>query len=145
MDPRCRFVPPDRERLTLSGGEWIEVKRELNAGEQRRAEARRFKEMHAGERPTVDYERLGTIRILAYVTNWSLVGFDGQLEPFDESVLNLLDMDTYREIEQAIDRHEAQVSARREARKNARDGAMISPAISPSLYAAAGVSSGFEP
>jgi hypothetical protein len=144
MDPRCRFVLPEQERLPLSGGEWIEVKRELNAGEQRHVDACRFKQTRVGELPTLDYERVGTTRILAYVTGWSMVGFDGRPEPFDESGLHQLDMDTYLEIERAIDAHEGRISARREARKNARDGAMTSPAISPSPYAAAGVLSGFE-
>jgi len=31
--PRCRVVRPGLTRLPLSGGDWVEVRRELNAGE----------------------------------------------------------------------------------------------------------------
>jgi hypothetical protein len=141
---RCRFVQPETERLTLSDGEWIEVKRELNAGEQRHAQAGYYKDIRVGERATVDFEQYGKTKILAYLVGWSFTGFDGRPEPFDESALNQLDMDTYLEIEAALDAHEARISARREARKNGQDGAKTSPAISPSPYAAAGASSGFE-
>jgi hypothetical protein len=141
---RCRFVQPETERLTLSDGEWIEVKRELNAGEQRHAQAGYYKDLRAGERALIDYEQYGKTRMVAYIMAWSFLGFDGRPEPFDESALNQLDMDTYQEIDNALDAHEGRISARREARKNARDGAMTSPAISPSPYAAAGASSGFE-
>jgi hypothetical protein len=138
----CWFVQPERERIALSGGEWLEVKRELNASEQRHAQTGYLTEVHLGERPTVNYEQYGKTKILAYITDWSLKGFDGQPEPFNESALDMLDMDHYQEIERAIDAHEARVSARREARKNGQDGATTSPAISPSPFAAAGASSG---
>jgi hypothetical protein len=140
----CWFVQPARERLTLSGGQWIEVKQELTAGEQRHAQAGYYIDLRAGERARIDYEQYGKTKIVAYVTAWSLTGFDGQPEPFNESALDMLDMDHYLEIERAIDAHEARISARREARKNGQDGAKTSPAISPSPYAAAGASSGFE-
>jgi hypothetical protein len=141
---RCRFVQPETERLSLSDGEWIEVKRELNAGEQRHVQAGYYKDVRLGERPIVDFEQYGKTRMVGYLTAWSFVGFDGQPEPIDESGLDHLDMDTWLEIDRALDAHEARISARREARKNAQDGAKTSPAISPSPYAVAGASSGFE-
>jgi hypothetical protein len=139
---RCRFVQPGIVRLPLSDGEWIDVKQELTAGEQRHADAGRYKEILSGERPTLDYERMGTTRILAYVTGWSLVGFDGTPEPFDESSLNSVDMDTFQEITAAIDAHEARISVERIARKNGQGGEKASAAILPSPSAAVGVSSG---
>jgi hypothetical protein len=53
-------------------------------------------------------------------------------------------MDTFQEIDNALDAHETRISARREARKNGPGGEKTSPAISPSPYAVAGASSGFE-
>jgi hypothetical protein len=140
---RCRFVQPGTVRLSLSDGEWIEVKRELNAGEQQHLEAGYVKDMRMGERPTLDYERVGVTRILEYVTGWSLLDFNGQPEPFEESALKMLDRDTYLEIDEAIRAHEQAISARREARKNGQGGANPSPAISPSPFGVAGASSGF--
>ena len=142
---RCRFVQPGRERLALSDGEWIEVKQELTAGEQRHAQAGYYLDLRAGERARIDYERYGKTKILAYVVAWSFKGFDGTPEPFDESALDQVDMDTYQELEAAIDAHELQISARREARKNGPDGEKTSSAISPSRFAVAGASTGSEP
>jgi|KBSMisStandDraft_5_1062788.scaffolds.fasta_scaffold00317_5 hypothetical protein len=139
---RCRFVQPGIVRLPLSEGEWIDVKQELTAGEQRHADAGRYKELLAGDRPTLDYERMGTTRILAYVIGWSLVGFEGTPEPFDESSLDNLDMDTFQEIAAAIDAHERRVSEMRVARKNGQGGEKGSAAILPSPSAAVGASSG---
>lgn len=139
---RCRFVQPGIVRLPLSDGEWIDAKQELTAGEQRHYMAGYVIEMKAGERATVDPERVGVTRILEYVVAWSLLGFDGKPEPFSESALRAVDMDTYREIDATIDAHEVAIAVRRDARKNGQDGATTSPAISPSPFAAAGVSSG---
>jgi hypothetical protein len=142
---RCRFVRPEIVRVSLSDGEWIEVKRELNAGEQNHLEAGYVKDMRMGERPTLDYERVGKTRILEYVTGWSFCGFNGQPEPFDESALDALDMDTYLEIMEAIRAHEVDISARREARKNGQAGENRSSPISPLPFAVAGASSGSAP
>jgi len=139
---RCRFVRPETVRLTLSDGEWLEVKRELNAGEQNHLESGYVKDLKMGDRPTLDYERVGKTRILEYVTGWSLCGFSGQPEPFDESALDLLDQDTYLEILEAIRVHELEISARREARKNGQGGESRSSPISPLPFAVAGASSG---
>jgi hypothetical protein len=139
---RCRFVQPGVVRLPLSDGEWVDVKEELNAGEQRHVQAGYVKDMRFGEPATLDPELVGKTKILAYVVKWSLKGFTGEAEPFSEGALDGVDMDTYREIEQAIDAHEAQVSVRRLARKNGQGGETTSSPISPSLSVVAGASSG---
>jgi hypothetical protein len=139
---RCRFVQPGIVRLALSDSEWIDVKQELTAGEQRRVMAGYVKEMQAGVRTTLDPELVGKTRLQEYIVGWSFVDFDGKPEPFSASALDHLDMDTYREIDDAIDAHEMQIAARREARKNGPDGGKTSPAISPSLSVAAGASTG---
>jgi hypothetical protein len=139
---RCRFVQPGIVRLLLSDGEWLDVKAELTAGEQRHVMANYVKDSPLGARATVDFEQVGKTRILEYVVDWSLVGFGGQREPFSESALDCLDMDTYREIDDAIDRHEAAISAARDARKKNPVGVTTSPVTSASPFAADGVSSG---
>jgi membrane-bound lytic murein transglycosylase MltF len=142
---RCRFVQPGIVRLSLTDDEWIDVKRELNAGEQRRVMAGYVKEMRSGEAATIDPERVGKTRLLEYIVGWSFTGFTGQPEPFDESALDCLDMDTYNELVDALDAHDAQISAAREARKKNRVGATTSPATSRSPFAVDGVLSGSEP
>jgi hypothetical protein len=67
---------------------------------------------------------------------------DGRPEPVSESAIDGLDVDTYREIVDAVDVHDAACEAARLARKNGQDGATRSPAISPSREPVTGASSG---
>jgi len=142
---RCRFVQPGIVRLPLSDDEWIDVKRELNAGEQRRVFAGMVRDMRAGERTTLDPELVGKTRLVEYIVAWSFVDFDGRPEPVGESAIDALDMDTYREIDDALDAHEQTISDARDARKKKPGGATTSPAISASPSGRAGVLSGSEP
>jgi hypothetical protein len=139
---RCRFVDPDVIQLPLSGGESITVKKELNAGEARHIYSDLVKTMVAGKPPELDAERVGVTKILAYVVQWSLLDREGHAQPVSEGALNLLDQDTYQEINSAVDTHDMLSEAARHARKNGSDGEMSLPATSPSPFAVAGVSSG---
>lgn len=142
MGSRCRFVQPSVVRLPLSDGEYIDVKQELTAGEQRRIFSGLVKEHRAGETALLDSEQVGKTKLLEYLVGWSLVGLDGHPEPVSASAIDHLDVDTYREIVQAIEAHDERVEAARAARKNGQGGEKVSPAISPSPSAVAGVSSG---
>ncbi len=144
MERRCRFVQGDVVRLPLSGGEWIDVKAELNAGEARHIFSALVKEMHAGRPTTIDPDKVGVTKVVEYVVGWSLLGLDGRPEPVSESAIDGLDVDTYREIVDAVDAHDAACEAARLARKNGQGGESPSPAISPSLAGVAGASSGFD-
>lgn len=114
--PRNRFVKPDMVRLDLSDGDWIDVKKELNAGERRAVFANMVKEHHAGEPVLMDSAKVGFTRILAYLVAWSFVDDHGPVA-LSEAAINNLDTDTYTEIVKALDAHEAQEDAAREARK----------------------------
>lgn len=144
MERRCRFVAGEIVRLPLSGGEWIDVKSELNAGEARRVFAALVKEMNAGEPTKLDPDKVGLTKVVAYVVGWSLLNSDGRPEPVDESAIDALDVDTYQDIVAAVDTHDAACEERRRERKNARGGEKASPAISPSRVGVAGASSGSE-
>jgi hypothetical protein len=139
---RCRFVQGEITRITLSGGEWIDIKSELNAGEARRVFSSLIKEMNAGERMKLDPDRVGLTKLLGYLVGWSLLNSEGRPEPLDESAIDNLDRDTYAEIVEAVEAHDRACDERRAARKNDRDGETRSSAISPSRGAAAGESSG---
>jgi len=129
---RCRFVQPELVRIDLSDGDWIEVKRELNAGESRRVAARLVKTMHFNERAEVDAEQVGFSKVVEYLIDWSLVDIGGRHVPVSEASIRNLESATYTEIEQAIERHEAAVEAAREARKNGTGGERKSDPISSS-------------
>ena len=111
---RCRIVRPGTVRLPLSGGDWVEVRRELNAGEY-------FDLLLAMS------EKKPFAKILAYLLNWSLVGLDDAVLPVGpdlpdaerRSLLRSLDKATFRELVAVIDRHERDEEAALEAKKNA--------------------------
>ncbi len=100
--------------------DWIDVKGELNAGEQRHLFSGLVKEMVAGEKVTLDPEQVGLTKIVEYVVGWSFVNADGRAEPVSESAIENLDTETFREVSEAIDWHEAQVEKARSTRKNAK-------------------------
>jgi hypothetical protein len=128
-------VNGDVVRLPLDGGDWVEVKAELNAGEMHDLFAETIGEMRPDGARTLDLKKVPFASLLAYIVRWSLLDTQGRPQPFSESALRGVDGDTYREIRVAVDQHIAAVEAKREARKNGQGGAIESPAISPSLVA----------
>ncbi len=127
--PHCRVVAPGIVRLPLSDGDWIDVKRELTAGEYDDYLA----DMHARKKFS---------KAIQYLIGWSFVGLDGQPLPYaldlPDSVrrdtLGGLSTDTMRELYAALDKHEAAVDAALEAKKKTRPPA---PASSPTSGSAA--------
>ena len=97
---RCRVVAPESVRLPLSDGDFLTVKKELNAGEYIDAMA----DGAAGNFFAVQ---------LAYLIAWSLVGLDDApvpytiTQPLDErrAALRSLDVATLKEISAAIEAH----------------------------------------
>jgi len=126
---RNRFVVPDVVRLPLSDGDWIDVKKELNAGEQRRVFTNLVKTMQAGEKPELNPEQVGKTKILEYVVAWS---FGTGPQAFSASALDAIDPDSYAEIMAAVDAHDESSDKAREERKNGRSTATISEVTSPS-------------
>lgn len=108
-----RFVRPESEKLEISGGDWLLVKRRLTAGEQRHAFARVVKRSTIGEKLELDPEVMGLEKIVAYLLDWSLKDDTGQVVPVRdeptrsvEASLLALDPASFREIFEAISAHE---------------------------------------
>lgn len=109
---RCRVVAPELVRLPLSDGDYLDVTKELNAGE--------YVDML-----TALSERKVFAKPIAYLVAWSLVGLDGQPLPYDlelpedvrRSTLRSLDKATIREISAALDKHEAAEQQALDAKK----------------------------
>jgi len=99
---RCRIVTPDAVRLPLSDGDFLTVKKELNAGEY-----------HALVTEGVSGKPFAVV--IAYLIGWSLVGLGeqpiayGLHQSTDErrDVLGSLDVPTIVEIVAALDAHQA--------------------------------------
>lgn len=127
---RNRFVQPDTVRIDLSDGDYIIIKKELNAGEQRRVFSDFVKEARSGEAFQLDPEKVGLTKILGYLIAWSFVDADGKPVEVSEGAVKSLDMASFREVKDAIDAHDDQVEKDREARKNGTAGTLPSAVIS---------------
>jgi hypothetical protein len=132
---RNRIVTPTTVRIPLSDGDWIDVKRELNAGEERRVFGRMVKEMRVGEQPELDPEQVGLTKLVEYLVAWSFT--DARGKPIDlgednpdlrEAALKSIDTDSYTEVSTAILAHETRVEAEKAARKNDQAMSMASAA-----------------
>lgn len=111
--PRCRVVTPEVVRIPLSDSDdWIEVKRELNAGEY-------------ADLLTALIARQSFATILTYVVGWSLIGLDGKPLPWDldgdveirRQTVRGLDKVTVREITAKLDIHQTAEEAALTAKK----------------------------
>ena len=141
---RSRFVTPSIVRLPLSDGDWVDVRRELNTGEQRALFGKIARDMVPGETMKLDPEQVGYAKVMAYLLAWSLVDDAGQPVVMTPAAVNNLQPDSFREIREAIDAHEECVEKERVTEKNVRTGERTSKATSPLPSAVAGATSGSE-
>lgn len=123
---RNRFVQPESVRLSLSDGDWIEIKKRLNTGE---VQAMYAQMRSSEERPGIDPGKVGIARVLAYLLDWSLTQH-GKPVVVEASALRGLDPDDFAEIRDAIDAHVAATEAALDAAKKLRAGETPSSAIS---------------
>jgi hypothetical protein len=109
---RCRVVAPAIVRLPLSDGDFLDVQKELNAGQ--------YVEMLANL-----VERKPFSKAIAYIVGWSLIGLDGEPLPYDadmpeemrRATIAALNKATLREITATLDRHEAAEDKALDAKK----------------------------
>lgn len=126
------FVQPRIVRVPLSGEEFIDIKAELNAGEQRLVFAGLVRDMTLGESIRLVPEQVGFTKLLAYLVGWSFVDAEGKPVPVSKDAVNSLNAETYAEIIAAIDAHEAEIEKARAMRKNDQTGATPLKVISGS-------------
>jgi hypothetical protein len=126
---RCRVVAPEVVRLSISEGDYLDVQKELNAGQY-------WKLLNALA------ERKMFAKPLAYIVGWSLVGREIDANgynkplPYDldlpedvrRATLAALDKATIREIIAVLDKHEAAEQWAVEAKKKTPDSAPVSSA-----------------
>ena len=144
MGRKHSIQKPDVKRLTISEGDFLDVKARLNHGEYDDHLARISPFQTPGEPVRMDTKQIRTSKVLAYLVGWSLTD-DGKPLPYSPdmpenarvSVLNSLDRDLFREIYAAIDAHEDASDAEAAARKNGQGQGSVSLATLPSLDVAA--------
>jgi hypothetical protein len=139
MPSRARA--PEEVRIPLpTDDDWILVKKYLTWGEKRDAEVRLFK---SGVKPgtlDVDPKQIGATLVVAYLLDWSMldaagnpivVRRKGEVEIL--AALSALDDYKGREVIDAVEKHEAAMSAAIEAEKKDPGGATASSPISASV------------
>jgi hypothetical protein len=140
------FVEPEPERLTLSDGQFIDVKKKLNHGEWEDMLAEMSIDGAPGEPRRLNRRTFRTVKVMTYLLGWSLT-HNGKPQayspamPEDErrDIIRSLSPERFEEMYKAITAHEDGVAAP----KKKPDGATESPVISPSPSDAAGGMSGF--
>ena len=128
------FVQPGTVKIDIGDGDWIEVKRELSAGELKAMRTASFTYMQGkpdGETDKaradggdeevklgVDWRKLGVARIMAYVLDWNAKDAQGRPVAFSRDAIEQLSIGDFERIEKAINAHAKQI----EAEKNAKAG-----------------------
>ena len=130
---RCRFVQPRVVRLALSEGDWIDVRAELTAGEERDMYAALRKSLNGTTATVADFSLLNRGRLVAYLLAWSLTDADGTPVPVSEGALDQLTGHDFADMTAVLDAHIEALREARETEKNSRDGATVSAPISPSV------------
>lgn len=123
-----RFVRPETVRLDISNGDWLLVKKRLNAGEQRQVYARLMKPVTgtlaggASQTFELDPVKATLSNILGYLLDWSLtddegkpVVIRGKSETEIIAALDALEGESFAEIQRAIADHETAVADARRA------------------------------
>jgi hypothetical protein len=118
-----RFLKPEIVRINLSGGDWITIKKQLTAGEQRRVFARSTRTVIAGKPLEIDLERAGIATLVEYLIDWSFVDDAGKPVAIRDmpaeyviDVLNSLDTDSFNELTAAIETHEKTLAEEKKTR-----------------------------
>lgn len=112
-----RFVTPDVVRIPLKNGEWIEIKRELTVGEEKRFRSAGLKNMKAedgGSSIEIDWTAMALARVETYLLEWSATRTDAAGKtvsvPVTRKNIEALTQDDFDEIDQAIQAHIEQTS-----------------------------------
>ena len=122
------FVKPESQRIDLTDGQWIEVKKYLTAGEELSV-TQAFTAMRQGkegDQPTVeiDMKRWRIQRCSVYLVKWSLTDWEGKAVAVSEQALEALSGDRLREIETAIEAHTKRMEEEKNALGTAGGGAV---------------------
>jgi hypothetical protein len=130
----------DRVAAALEDGDYIDVKRRLNAGETRKTFTRLVKTMVVGDKPELDPEQIGKAKALEYLIGWSFIGAGDKPIPYSVDMpeearakaLDKIEPEAFADIIAAIDAHEVAMEAESVARKKNQAGTRKSSRTSSS-------------
>lgn len=116
----------------MADGEWVEVKKRLSVGDEREAFQAVIGEVNTEGWRRPNLKMMGLSEVGAYLVDWSFRDHNGQKIPATvDSLKSMLPAD-FKELEEAIQKHVAEVEQEDEARKNGQGGESRSEATSPS-------------
>lgn len=128
---RNRVVEPLVDRIPVSDGDWIELKKELNTGEQKRLEAAGQKApvlLNGVPFQPIDWAVYELERAMIFLRGWSFQDFSADPESpqplkLSYAALASLDVDTFREVNEAILSHVMKSAAAKKAKRAAAEEA----------------------
>jgi hypothetical protein len=122
-----RFIQPGTARLDLSDGDWIEVKVELDYGEQQQLRIASMQPLAIERDMSLEDMQiqlnpflLRQTLIELYLVDWSFRDADDRPVPLNRTTLLSLDPETVDEMEAAINAHAAAVTSAKNARGASR-------------------------
>jgi hypothetical protein len=128
---RFRFVTPGTTRIDISDGDWIEVKSELDAGDQRKQDTLALipTVVMIGDkeevRDRVDWSNYEVLRTHLWLVDWSFTNKnrEGKIVavPVTVEAIRSLDLETFDEINDAIFQHIMKVIELKKTKKKARE------------------------
>jgi hypothetical protein len=129
----CPIIKPESVTLPLSRGDYLVVKKRLNAGERQKMFELSAKAFIAGEKVELEPAKIAFVKPAMYLLDWSYSGLDGQpLEiagkpvEYILTVLQSFGVEVVDEISGAINAHENEEDAAWELAKNERAGETLS-------------------
>jgi hypothetical protein len=108
------FVKPDTVRLELDDDEWLEVKKELNYGEQTKLITDSQVTISVDGAKELNPINTAIPGIMAYVTDWS-VEVEGKRQEIRREVLEAMPFDYVLEISAAINDHIVKMTEEKKA------------------------------
>jgi len=106
-----RFVVPEVKRLHLKNGvDWIDVKKELSVGEERKYRTRGMKSMvgvigDGDPAVDIDWQLMSLSRVEAYVVDWS------DKQKVSRESIEALASEDFDEIDELVKQHIAEMEA----------------------------------
>lgn len=110
---KYRFIKPATAHYDLSDGDWVEFKRMLSIGDTLKIQSAGFSHVSkGGEGDTanteirVNWRETRLVRMLTWLSEWSFMTESGaKKKPINRENLEALDIETFGELETALDKH----------------------------------------
>jgi hypothetical protein len=136
---RNRFAVAEIDRLPLSDGDFIDVKRQLTVGEEKDVSLLAMKEISQEDGSVKfrgDYQLMPFAKAVIYLVGWSFHNAKGPVKLEDEqkkrlAQLRALDTESWEEIQTAIEQHEEKIADAKKPQGGTSDTETSSASAAP--------------